>query len=66
MVWLTGRYIGRLLKRLGFITKRRVGSGTEYFLKVSDVKDMALRLGIGTAGEDSEISEVNNGRESEE
>jgi len=60
--WLTERYIGRLLRRLGFSNRRRVGSGTEYFLKVSEVTDLAQRLGISGVSEHSELSEGTGGQ----
>ncbi len=55
--WLSERYIGGLLRRLGFASSRRVGSGTEFFLTTSEVKDCAERLGISELGEHSEGSE---------
>jgi regulator of RNase E activity RraB len=44
--WITNKWLGRALKRLGFQEKRRVGSGMEYHLTPDKVKDMAARLGI--------------------
>ena len=44
--WLNTKWIGRALKRLGFTEKRRVGTGTEYYLKRQQVEDLAIRLGI--------------------
>ena len=44
--WLRSEWIGRALKRLGFTDKRRVGTGTEYYLKRQQVEDLAIRLGI--------------------
>jgi hypothetical protein len=52
--WLVERYVGRLLRRLGFSDRRRVGCGTEYFFKVSEVTDLAQRLGISEVSERSE------------
>jgi len=60
--WLRERFVGGLLRRLGFSNKRRVGSGTEYFLRVSEVRDWALRLGISVDSEGSELSEGNSER----
>jgi len=56
--WLSARTVGRLLRRLGFSARRRVRTGTEYFLKASQVKDVAKKLGISADGEVSEASEV--------
>jgi hypothetical protein len=44
--WLTTRWVGNALRRLGFTEKRRIGTGYEYFLKLSQVQDLAERLGI--------------------
>jgi hypothetical protein len=44
--WLTSKWVGNTLRRLGFMEKRRVGKGVEYLLKVTQVKDLAERLGI--------------------
>jgi len=52
--WWNERYIGKLLRRLGFSNKRRRGTGTEYFLTVSGVKGCAQRLGVGVVSELSE------------
>jgi hypothetical protein len=44
--WLTTRWVGNALRRLGFMDKRRFGSGYEYFLAKDKVLDLAERLGI--------------------
>jgi hypothetical protein len=44
--WLTGRQIGALLRRLGFHERRRVNGRYQYFLRVSEVKQIAQDLGI--------------------
>ena len=44
--WLTTRWVGNALRRLGFTEKRRVGTGYEYRLTQNDVADLAERLGI--------------------
>jgi hypothetical protein len=44
--WLTTRWVGNALRRLGFTEKRRFGSGYEYFLAKDKVLDLAERLGI--------------------
>jgi len=54
--------LGRLLRRLGFSNRRRVGSGTEYFFKVSEVTNLAQRLGISEVSEHSELSEGTGGQ----
>jgi hypothetical protein len=43
--WLTSKWIGNALRRLGFTEKRRMKS-YEYFLSLEKVKDLAERLGI--------------------
>jgi len=49
--WLSTRWIGRALRRLGFTEKRRLGTGYEYLLKRHEVEDLAQRLGIQHDGE---------------
>lgn len=49
--WLNTYWVGRALKRLGFVDKRRVGTGYEYRLSKDAVKDLAERLGIETVEE---------------
>jgi hypothetical protein len=44
--WVTTRWVGNTLKRLGFKDKRRVGSGYQYRLNLADVKDIAERMGV--------------------
>lgn len=44
--WITTRWIGNALRRLGFKEKRRVGTGYQYKLNTADVEDLAARLGI--------------------
>jgi len=46
--WLTTKWIGNALRRLGFKEKRRVGTGYEYKLNVADVRDLAQRMQIDT------------------
>jgi hypothetical protein len=53
--WITTRWIGHALKRLGFKNKRRVGRGVEYYLEPEKVKDVADRLGVKPWGETKEI-----------
>lgn len=43
--WLTEKWIGNALRRLGFTDKRRMKS-YEYFLTIERVNDLAERLGI--------------------
>jgi len=47
-LWLTTRWIGNALRRLGFREKRRLGTGYEYLIKVQQVHDLVDRLGIST------------------
>jgi hypothetical protein len=44
--WLSDKWVGNALRRLGFMEKRRIGKGVEYLLKVAQVRDLAERLGI--------------------
>jgi len=44
--WLTTRWIGNALRRLGFKEKRRVGTGYQYFLRKRDVADLANRMNL--------------------
>lgn len=42
--WLTTRWIGNALRRLGFREKRRVGTGYQYRLTPGEVSDLAKRM----------------------
>jgi hypothetical protein len=44
--WLTTRWVGSALRRLGFKEKRRIGTGYQYRLSRADVEDLALRMGL--------------------
>lgn len=44
--WLTTRWVGSALRRLGFGDKRRRGTGYEYKLTIKDIKDVVTRLGL--------------------
>lgn len=44
--WLTTKWVGNALRRLGFTEKRRFGTGYEYALTVEKVEDLIQRLGI--------------------
>jgi len=44
--WLTTRWIGNALRRLGFKEKRRVGTGYQYKICKGEVEDLANRLNI--------------------
>ncbi|MFH8120373.1 MAG: hypothetical protein QXS37_06230 [Candidatus Aenigmatarchaeota archaeon] len=44
--WLTNKWIGNALRRLGFTEKRRVGTGVEVKLTVNEVKELIDRLCI--------------------
>jgi len=57
--WLNERYIGSVLRRLGF-SGRRHRFGYRYFLRVSEVEDCARRLGISVVSERSEHNEGEN------
>lgn len=59
--WLTTRWIGSALRRLGFTEKRRVGTGYQYFLKKEDVNDLAKRMNLPSKPEKSfgeELKEI--------
>jgi len=49
--WLNIQWVGRAMKRLGFMDKRRVGTGVEYRLSPETVRDLAERLGVVELGE---------------
>lgn len=49
--WITTRWVGNTLKRLGFKDKRRVGTGYQYKLNIESVKDTAARMGVKKQGE---------------
>ena len=44
--WLTTRWIGSALRRLGFKEKRRVGTGYQYLLRKGEVVDLANRMNL--------------------
>jgi hypothetical protein len=44
--WLSNKWIGNALRRLGIAEKRRVGAGIEFRISPEIVKDLAERLGI--------------------
>jgi len=44
--WLTCKWVGNALRRLGFTEKRRFGTGYQYYLTPEKVKDLMERLGI--------------------
>lgn len=44
--WIDERHVGRLLRRLGFKNKRRTDGRYEYFLRNSEVVQLARNLGI--------------------
>ena len=56
--WLTEKYVGNLLRKMGFSKFRRVSTGIEYFITVSSLKDLGKRLGFS---EGSECSEEDTG-----
>ncbi len=47
--WLTTKWIGNALRRLGFTEKRRVGTGYQYKICKAEVEDLAERLNIEEA-----------------
>lgn len=44
--WLTSRWVGSALRRLGFSSKRRVGTGYEYEIAAKVVEDLCQRMQI--------------------
>jgi hypothetical protein len=44
--WLTNKWVGNCLRRLGITNKRRVGTGIEYQLNMSIVNDLLQRFKI--------------------
>jgi hypothetical protein len=45
-LWITPKWVGNAMKRLGFREKRRVGTGIQIMLTKTKVEDVAKRLGI--------------------
>jgi len=58
--WLTTRWIGNVLRRLGFKEKRRTSKGYEYLLTVNKVQELAKRLGILEQDEKTIIGRIEN------
>jgi len=58
--WLTTRWIGNVLRRLGFKEKRRTKRGYEYLLSVSKVQELAKRLGIPQQDEKAMLGTIEN------
>jgi hypothetical protein len=56
--WLTTKWVGNALRRLGFTEKRRVGSGYEYKLRRQEVQDLAKRMGIDESEESQSLKEI--------
>ena len=60
--WLTTKWVGNALRRLGFKDKKRLGRGYVYKLTPEAVKDLAQRLGIQiSSNEESITEEIING-----
>lgn len=45
--WLNAKWLGRAMKRLGFVNKRRVARGVEYKLDQDSIKNIAMRAKVG-------------------
>lgn len=45
-LWITPKWVGNAMKRLGFREKRRVGTGIQVMLTKAKVADVAQRLGV--------------------
>jgi hypothetical protein len=60
--YLSSRQVGNLLRRMGFIKSRRMGSGYQYFIEVSKIQALARNLGISGVSEHSELSEGTGGQ----
>lgn len=52
--FVNSRYLGNILRRLGFTQHRRVGSGYEYFLQTTAIRNLARSLRISECSEHSE------------
>jgi len=52
--WLTTKWIGNALRRLGFFDKRRLGTGYDYYISPEAVADRARRLRVFGAEERKE------------
>lgn len=55
--WLNTKYVGNMLKRLGFREKRKVAAGIEIAFKLSQIVDTATRLGLVNEETDKEKKE---------
>jgi hypothetical protein len=56
--WLTERTVGRMLRRLGFNRRRRLGTGYQFFLQIQQVRNLAQALGIRTDDPTGELGEL--------
>lgn len=52
--WLTTKWVGNVLRRLGFADKRRVGTGYEYSIPRKSLADLAERMQVEEPKEDVE------------
>ncbi|MCJ7631964.1 hypothetical protein MUP77_06165 [Candidatus Bathyarchaeota archaeon] len=58
---LSCREVGSLIRRLGFNESRRVNGRYQYFIRVSEVRQLAQNLGISTGGESGGRSGLSGG-----
>jgi len=56
--WLTNKWVGRALKRLGIKEKCSVGGRIQYRLTTNIIKDLAERFGISVEPEDGDSRET--------
>jgi hypothetical protein len=45
--WLNNKWLGRAMRRLGFLDKRRMGVGVEYHLSPEGIRFLAMRSKVG-------------------
>ncbi len=53
--WLSERYTGKLLRRMGFQVSRRMSHGIEYFLRVAEIREVAQGFGLEIVSVGSEL-----------
>ena len=63
--WLSEQYVGRLLRRFGFVVRRRRNYGYEYFIEEERVSLLSQNYGVADPGVDS-VCSVDTGEEDTE
>ncbi|MFH8120177.1 MAG: hypothetical protein QXS37_05230 [Candidatus Aenigmatarchaeota archaeon] len=64
--WLSSKWVGNALKRLGITERRRVGSGVEFRISPLVVKELAERLGISSLIDSPNSSSSPNSQKTDE